>query len=218
MAFTNSLHEPFTAGRRYDRADGLYQYTAKSREQSRAVSFERVHRTLPPLWYNADCMTNSEVNVLLAMIDQAFDHKSWHGTNLRGALRGISPEEAAWRPAATRHNIWEIAVHAAYWKYIVRRRLASEAHGSFPIKGSNWFERPGPGVLDAGLWKADMRLLNEIHVSMRAAVAEITPRELHRTPAGSKVSKLALITGSAAHDLYHAGQIQLLKRLNSSKR
>ena len=163
-------------------------------------------------------MANSEINLLLTMIDQSFDHKSWHGTNLRGALRGISPEEAAWRPAATRHNIWEIAVHAAYWKYVVWRRLAGEAHGSFPIKGSNWFERPGPGALDGRQWKADMALLNEIHISMRAAVAEVTSQELHRTPAGSKVSNLALITGIAAHDLYHAGQIQLLKRLNNSQR
>ena len=162
-------------------------------------------------------MANPEINVLLAMIDQAFDQKSWHGTNLRGALRGISAERAAWRPAATRHNIWEIAVHATYWKYIVRRRLMSEARGSFPIKGSNWFERPGPGTLDAGLWKAELALLTEMHISMRAAVAEISPRELQRIPAGSKVSNLALITGIAAHDLYHAGQIQLLKRLNNSQ-
>ena len=163
-------------------------------------------------------MANPEINVLLAMIDQAFDQKSWHGTNLRGALRGISAERAAWRPAATRHNIWEIAVHATYWKYIVRRRLMSEARGSFPIKGSNWFERPGPGTLDARLWKADIALLTEMHISMRAAVAEISPRELQRIPAGSKVSNLASITGIVAHDLYHAGQIQLLKRLNNSQK
>jgi uncharacterized damage-inducible protein DinB len=163
-----------------------------------------------------DVMADSELNVLLALIDQAFDHKSWHGTNLRGALRAVSPEQAAWRPAPTRHNIWEVAVHAAYWKYIVRRRLTSEARGSFPIKGSNWFERPGPGTFEAGLWKADLALLTEMHIGVRAAVAELAPRELHRTPAGSKVSNLALITGIAAHDLYHAGQIQLLKRFNNS--
>src|SRR5262249_13197015 len=89
-----------------------------------------------------NAMSNSEIAVLLGMIDQPFDHKSWHGTNLRGSIKGISARQAAWRPAPDRHNIWEITVHAAYWKYIVRRRLLSEARGSFPIKGSNWFERP----------------------------------------------------------------------------
>jgi hypothetical protein len=108
-------------------------------------------------------------------------------------------------------------LHAAYWKYIVRRRLTSDARGSFRIKGSNWFERPGPSGLDEAQWKSDLALLAEMHVSMRAAVAGIASRELHRTPAGSKASNLALITGIAAHDLYHAGQIQLLKRLNSGR-
>jgi hypothetical protein len=160
-------------------------------------------------------MANSEISVLLTMVDQAFDQKSWHGTNLRGAIKGLSAEQAAWRPSPRRHNIWEIAVHAAYWKYIARRRLMSEARGSFPIKGSNWFERPAPGGLDEAHWKSDLALLAQMHLSMRAAVAAILPRELHRTPASSKVSNLSLVTGIAAHDLYHAGQIQLLKRLSS---
>ena len=50
--------------------------------------------------------------------------------------------QAAWRPAARRHNIWELVVHAAYWKYSAWRRLTGQPRGSFPFKGSNWFERP----------------------------------------------------------------------------
>jgi hypothetical protein len=77
------------------------------------------------------------VAVLLAAIDQAYDRKSWHGTNLRGSLRGLPARRATWRPAPGRHNVWEIAVHAAYWKYVVWRRLTGEPKGSFPLKGSN---------------------------------------------------------------------------------
>ena len=58
-------------------------------------------------------------DLLLAMIDEAYDHRSWHGTNLRGAIRGVTPAVAAWRPGTDRHNIWELVVHAAYWKYAV---------------------------------------------------------------------------------------------------
>ena len=72
--------------------------------------------------------------MLLLMLDQAFDRKSWHGTNLRGAIRGLSASDAAWRPTKNRHNSWEIAVHAACWKYTVHRRLLrekqSESYGS----------------------------------------------------------------------------------------
>lgn len=167
----------------------------------------------PSVMVECGQMVNSEIKLLLTIIDQAFDQKSWHGTNLRGSIRGLSAEQAAWRPSPDRHNIWEIVVHAAYWKYVVRLRLGAEARGSFPIKGSNWFERPGPVALEQAAWKSDLALLNEIHTSMRAAVVDMAPSEIHHTPSGHKVSNLALITGIAAHDLYHAGQIQLLKRL-----
>jgi hypothetical protein len=56
-----------------------------------------------------------------------------------------------------------------------------------------------------------------MHRSLRDAVAKLPPAELHRTPKGSKVSNLSLLSGVAAHDLYHAGQIQLLKRLAAGK-
>ncbi len=69
------------------------------------------------------------VALLLRVMDQAYDQKSWHGTTLRGSLRGLTAEEALWRPGPNRHNIWELTLHAAYWKYIVRRRLAGDSVG-----------------------------------------------------------------------------------------
>lgn len=161
-------------------------------------------------------MPAKEIQLLLTVLDQAFDKKSWHGTNLRGALRGITSAEASWRPSPERHNIWELAMHAAYWKYVVRRRLLGEPRGSFPVEGSDWF--PRPGGMSAADWKKEVLLLVEIHSSLRAAVAALRPADLDLTPAQSKVSNLDLITGVAAHDLYHAGQIQLLKRLGARNR
>jgi hypothetical protein len=148
---------------------------------------------------------------LLAILDQAFNRRSWHGTNLRGSIRGIDPAQAAWRPARGRHNIWELVVHAAYWKYAAWRRLTGEARHLFPLKGSNWFPRPGETTDRA--WRADIALLDHMHRLLRDAVGKLPPGDLHRTTRGSRDSNFALISGVAAHDLYHAGQIQLLKRL-----
>jgi hypothetical protein len=153
----------------------------------------------------------AELHELLEMIDEGYNRKSWHGPNLCGALRGVTVEQAGWRPQAERHNIWEQALHAAYWKYTVRRRLLQEKRGSFPLKGSNWFERGESN--DAELWKADLKLLDEVHRSLRTAIAALDPGELRVIPAKSKVSNGMLIRGVAFHDVYHAGQIQLLKRL-----
>jgi hypothetical protein len=151
------------------------------------------------------------LDLLLRVFDQGYDQQSWHGPNLRGSIRGVEAALAGWRPAEGRHSICEQVVHAAYWKYTVRRRLLGEKRGSFPLEGSNWIARPAP--LSAGEWREDVALLEEIHRTLRAAIAALDPADLERAPAGSKVSNLQLITGIAAHDVYHAGQIQLLKRL-----
>jgi hypothetical protein len=152
---------------------------------------------------------------LLFLLDSAYDHASWHGPNLRGSIRGVTPQRAAWRPAANRHNIWELVVHAAYWKYVAWRRLAGAQRGSFPLQGSNWMTRPQQ--VSARAWKSDIQLLADMHATLRDAVAALAPADLSKKPKGSRVSNLALITGIAAHDLYHAGQIQLLKRLSQSR-
>jgi uncharacterized damage-inducible protein DinB len=151
---------------------------------------------------------------LLEIIDRAYDRRSWHGTNLRGSIRGLTPREAAWRPARGRHSIQEIVVHAAYWKYAVWRRLTGEPRGSFPLAGSNWFTRSGPD--GARAWKADVALLDRMHRALRAAIEAVPPSRLRRATRGSAVTNLELIAGIAAHDVYHAGQIQLIKRLARS--
>jgi hypothetical protein len=153
-----------------------------------------------------------EVAQLVAILDQAYNKPSWHGTNLRGSVRRVTAAQAAWRPNSHRHNIWEIVVHAAYWKYAAARRFTGGTRGSFPLKGSNWFRRPS-GEVSEQAWKSDLRLLDEMHDSLRTAVTQLSAKKLSATPPGKKVSNFALLSGMAAHDLYHAGQIQLLKRL-----
>jgi hypothetical protein len=154
------------------------------------------------------------VSSLLEQLDEAYDRQSWHGTNLRGSLRGLTSDQALWRPAPNRHNIWEIATHAAYWKYAARRRLSGEKRGAFPRKGSNWF--PSPISPTEAQWRADVDLLGESHRRLREAVAPLTDADLRRRAPGGKETIARLVRGVAAHDLYHAGQIQLLKRLLSS--
>jgi len=152
----------------------------------------------------------SEIICLLDVIDRAYNRKSWHGTNLRGSLRGVTAAESVWRPAPGRHNIAEIVVHAAYWKYVVWRRLSGGPRGSFALEGSNFFER---SRADARQWQADVALLGRMHRDLRAAIAAVPPRRLDRRAPGGTTTCRELISGIAAHDLYHAGQIQLLKRL-----
>jgi uncharacterized damage-inducible protein DinB len=148
-------------------------------------------------------------SLIVRNLDEAYNKRAWHGTNLRGSLRGMSGEEAAWRPARGRHNCWEIMLHCAYWKYAVRRRLTGQKRGSFPLKGSNWFARPAAKAE----WASDVALLAEMHAALRDAIGAFDPALLYRSSPGSNVPPVMLMYGIAAHDVYHTGQIQIIKRL-----
>jgi hypothetical protein len=145
-------------------------------------------------------------DLILTLLGEGYSRKTWHGPNLRQSLKGVSASEAAWRPARGRHNIWELALHSAYWKYAVRRRIEGAKRGSFRLKGSNFFTRPEKGKATEAAWRADLELLKEEHAALEAAI-----RGVLKTPRAKKL--LPAIYGVAFHDIYHAGQIRLLRRL-----
>lgn len=144
--------------------------------------------------------------LVLTLLDEGYQRKTWHGPNLRQSLKGVSASQASWRPGPGRHNIWEVALHAAYWKYAVRRRIEGGKQGSFALKGHNFFPRPEKGKLTEADWSADKRLLEREHRAMCAAIAKA-----FRSPRSDKY--LRQLYGVAFHDVYHAGQIRLLRRL-----
>lgn len=156
-------------------------------------------------------MTVGSVEILLCLLDDSYDKRAWQGPNLRGSLRGVGAAQAAWRPAPGRHNIWEIVVHAAYWKYATWRLLTGQSRRAFGESGSNWFVREG--VRDDSVWRADVAVLDAQHRKLREAVSRLPAASLSKKPRGSKYTTANLVYGVASHDVYHTGQIQLVKRL-----
>ena len=144
--------------------------------------------------------------LVLRLFDEAYEKKTWHGPNLRQAIRGVSAKQAAWRPGPGRHNIWEETLHAAYWKYVVKRRIEGGKRNSFALKGSNFFPRPEKGHAKEAAWRTDRELLEREHRALRVVIEKVLD-----TPRGAKL--LRHIYEVALHDVYHAGQIRLLRRL-----
>ncbi len=144
---------------------------------------------------------------VLALLREGYSRKTWHGPNLRQSLKGVTASQAAWRPARGRHNIWELTLHAAYWKYAVRRVLENGKRGSFILKGSNFFTRPEKGIATEAAWRADLAILDNEHRALEKSI-----REVLRKPVSPK--KLRMLYGIVFHDVYHAGQIRLLRRLD----
>jgi hypothetical protein len=153
----------------------------------------------------------NELALLLRVLDESYERKAWQGPNLRGALRGVTARQAAWRPSPGAHNVWELLLHSAYWKYAVWRLLAGQRRGAFAEKGSNWFARPVLRTERA--WRADLALLEREHRRLRSAVASLSRGALGKRLPGSKYKTDTLVYGVASHDVYHTGQIQILKRL-----
>lgn len=151
------------------------------------------------------------IQMLLENLDRAFDERSWHGPNLLGSLRGVKVEVASWQPGPERHCIWELMLHAAYWKYIVRRHVTGNKDLSFPRSPSDFPALPDPATPEQ--FKADLELLRHEHSDLRAAVAGFDADRLETRPGTQGPTFLDLILGVAAHDVHHGGQIQLLKRL-----
>lgn len=160
-------------------------------------------------------MSDPRIELLLSSLHRAFEGKSWHGPALKGALRGVTLKAATRRPGKGRNSIRDLVYHCAYWKYIVRRWLLEQAGAepgpAFPRSPAN-FPDPAERVTEK-LWAADKRLLNEQHRLLVAAVKGLPPNVLDRKGGNTGMTYAELIQGVAAHDLYHAGQVSLLKRL-----
>ena len=148
-------------------------------------------------------MSNSQL--LLKLLDEAYERKTWHGPNLKQSLRGVNAEQAATRPWPGSHNIWEETLHAAYWKYAVRRQLEGCKRGSFTLKGTNFFARPEKGRLNEVAWAADKKLLGREHRALKTTVVKAL-----KGPQSEKT--IRMLFGVAFHDIYHAGQIRLIRR------
>ena len=165
-------------------------------------------------------MTGDSIVTLLAEnVQPRRGRTGWHGGPTPvGALRGVTHETARWVPASGRKSIWELALHIAYWKYAVRRRLEGTTdRGRFPRSPANF---PAvAGEASAREWAEDVALLRSEHQRLVEAVSAIPSRRYGIVLPGRRRWTIGeLIVGIAQHDAYHTGQIQLMKRLWQANR
>lgn len=158
-------------------------------------------------------MARAQIALLAEAIQPRSGRQGWHGGPTPiGALRGVTAEQARWKPAPRRKGIWVLTLHIAYWKYAVRRLLDGSERGAFPRRPSNWPEPPERP--DERSWSADVALLRAEHERLVQAASALDPALLSRRPPTSRRWTYGeLVVGIAMHDAYHTGQIQLLKRL-----
>jgi hypothetical protein len=151
-----------------------------------------------------------ESRFLSRVLDEGYGPGAWHGPDLKAALADVSPELAFWRPSSGRHSIAEVTLHHAYCARSVRGQLSGTTPEPFALEGEDWFELPDETRLTWG----QIRTVVEAEQSKLAAlVVDITAGRTQTKL--SEAERFKLVLGITCHAVYHAGQIQLLKRLNS---
>jgi uncharacterized damage-inducible protein DinB len=149
----------------------------------------------------------SERKHTLDLLDRAYRAKAWHGPSLYETLDGVTPAMAGQRVVKGAHTIWELVDHLGSWNAIVAMRLAGEKPQVTPELNFPAMPRP-----TAAAWKKSLARLASSQRKFRAAVAKFPERQLGRIRPGTKTTWIVLIHGQIQHQLYHAGQIAMLRR------
>ena len=142
------------------------------------------------------------------VLDEGYGPGAWYGSDLKAAIAGVKKREAFTRPADGRHNIAEIALHHAYWVGQIESKLIGGAATSFPLVGEDWFELDDEKKLT---WRAIVALVDASHQRLSRTVGEIAGG--NRPSPLSEAERFDLVLGITGHAAYHAGQIQLIKKL-----
>jgi uncharacterized damage-inducible protein DinB len=150
----------------------------------------------------------SEIARILDQLDRAYSGEAWHGPSLLHLLEGVTSENASKHSIQGAHSIWELVNHIAAWNTIVQHELGGEL-----VEISA--ERDWPPVWEASevAWKRSLETLAESRRRLRKAVEGLHDDQLDEKPvARSDNSRYLMLHGLVQHDLYHAGQIAVLKK------
>ena len=149
----------------------------------------------------------SEIRRIANQIERAFNGEAWHGPAVKEVLAGVTAQKAAARPVAGAHTIWEITAHIAVWEDVARRRLLGETVA--PTDEEDW---PAAGTGGERAWAALLKRLEDGNRALRDVILAYDESQLDRPPKNNRTAAYLLMHGVIQHDLYHAGQIAVLKK------
>lgn len=145
-----------------------------------------------------------------AIIDQlhrAYAGEAWHGPSLREILTGVAAPVAKAKPIPGAHSIWELVLHINAWMIAARRRLAGD-----PAELSAKEDWPAIASHTEDAWQQTLAALEREHTALREAIRQLSDDELRAKIPGADYSATFMLNGVIQHNLYHAGQIALLKK------
>ena len=152
----------------------------------------------------------SESTRLADQIRRAFEGDAWHGDSVLEILSDVKAATAAARPIKNAHSIWELVLHMAAWDDAVLRRSGGDV--------VNLSDRENfPPVVDTSekAWRNALEHLKKTHGALVKTVAEFPDSRLPQQVQGKSAAYYTffyMFAGIVQHELYHAGQIVMLKK------
>jgi len=150
----------------------------------------------------------NEIEQIAEQIVSGYRDGAWPGVSVRDLLRSLTPAEAAAHPIPVAHSAWEIALHLDFWHEAVRKRLGGQAvdYGD----DEDW---PAPGEPTEANWKAVLDRLDTGHQALVDTVRALTLDRLGQRVVGKSFDVYFMLHGMPQHDLYHCGQVVLLRKV-----
>jgi hypothetical protein len=146
--------------------------------------------------------------VMARIVEEGYGPGAWHGSDLKAALADVPAQLAFWRPAEGRHNIAEIALHHAFCARSVRGQLSGTTPEPFVMEGEDWFALPDKSRL---AWPKVREVVEAEQDALARLLADIQSGRVKSALADGE--RFDLVLGVTCHAVYHAGQVQLIKRL-----
>ena len=151
----------------------------------------------------------SEVERIIDQLKRAFEGEAWHGPSVLEIIEGITSQQAAARPFNGIHSIWEIVLHIAAWEHAILRRLNGD-RAQLPTE-EDW---PSVAATSDEAWERTRQALRKGHNDLRSAITRLDDSQLDQPIIEGMPSVYVTLHGIVQHDLYHAGQIAILKKVN----
>lgn len=151
----------------------------------------------------------TEIERVLDQLERAYKGNAWHGPSVLEALAGVTAEQAAAHPLPGAHSIWELTHHIAVWENVGRRRLEGDRAEIDISSPEDW--PPADDTGDAA-WERARASLDRTHQALRESIARLDESHLDEPILAGLSTAYVTLHGVIQHDLYHAGQIVLLKK------
>jgi uncharacterized damage-inducible protein DinB len=154
----------------------------------------------------------SETKRIADQLQRSFTGEAWHGPALLELLAGVTARHAAARPVKSAHSIWELVLHISAWENAARSWMAGEIPALPELVDTPALDWPAVQKPTPAAWKRTIREITAVHNGLLKLVGKVDDSRLRDIVAGRNYSLYFLLHGLVQHNLYHAGQIALLKK------